>query len=267
MGTENVPTLLSCYFGNTSNFQEETMVKNISIFLVGLFAGICAVFVPRMVAMLNGGHADVQYWDPEYIMLGLAFSLIIGGVTVIFEQNKQKTAAETFMTALGIPALLAGALNSGYAGNNLGELQTVNQRLNESLAQKSNIPIEKGVTNVVPLEATPPNSYSPISRSGFSLISDAHAGDGPPTNEGLKLGIRVEQTPYLIVLKKFNTKEEALKSAAELRKMFPQATAVQSNQSFFVIEGNKPLSKSDALLKAIDLQSRTGVNPSLLQAK
>ena len=243
------------------------MVKNISIFLVGLFAGICAVFVPRMVAMLNGGHADVQYWDPEYIMLGLAFSLIIGGVTVIFEQNKQKTAAETFMTALGIPALLAGALNSGYAGNNLGELQTVNQRLNESLAQKSNIPIEKGVTNVVPLEATPPNSYSPISRSGFSLISDAHAGDGPPTNEGLKLGIRVEQTPYLIVLKKFNTKEEALKSAAELRKMFPQATAVQSNQSFFVIEGNKPLSKSDALLKAIDLQSRTGVNPSLLQAK
>jgi len=243
------------------------MFKKLQTFFVGFFAGICAVFVPRMVAMLNGGHADVQYWNFEYVMVGSAFSLIIGGVTVIFVQSEQKTAAEIFMTALGIPALLAGALNSGSTGNNLGELQAVNQRLNESLAQKSNIPIEKDVTNIVPLEATPPYSHGPTSQSGFSLISVAHAGAEPPTHEGLKLGIRVEQTPYLVVLKKFHTKEEALKEVVELRKVFPHATAVQSNQSFFVIESNKPLSKSDALLKAINLQSRTGLNPSLLQAK
>lgn len=37
-------------------------------------------------------------------------------------------------------------------------------------------------------------------------------------------------------------------------KIVPKATAVQSNQSFLVIDGEKPRSKSDALLKAVNLQ-------------
>ena len=117
------------------------MAKYVSTFLIGLFASICAVFVPRMVAMLNGGHGDLQYFNRDFVLVGIAFALVIGGVTVIFFQGKQKSAGEIFMAALGIPALLAGALNSGTTGNNFSDLQSVNQKLNESLAQKSGIKI------------------------------------------------------------------------------------------------------------------------------
>lgn len=235
-------------------------------FFIGFFASVCAVFIPRMAAMLTGGHIDVQYWNIEYISVGLMFSLVIGGVTTIFVQGTQKTAAEIFMTALGIPAVLAGALNSGVAGNNLGELHSVNQKLTEMLAQKSSVPIEKGATNIAPLKPLSANSNQSISISSFSFISNAQAGvTQPAVDEGLKLGINVEQTPHLIVLKKNNTKEEALRSAEELRRTFPDAMVVQSNQNFYVIDGNKPLSKSAALLKAINLQSKTDLKPSLLQ--
>lgn len=246
------------------------MAKNITTFLIGFFASICAVFVPRMVAMLNGSHAEMQYLHRDYVLVGLAFAFIIGGITVIFEQSKQKSAGEIFMTALGIPALLAGALSSGTAGNNLNELQANNKKLVNVLKQQSSITIEDEATNITPLEATPSNSHSPISQSGFSLISDAQAQASDvvhATNEGLQLGIQVEQTPYLIVLEKFKNKEEAIKKAVELRKIFPKATAVQSNKNFLVIDGEKPLSKSDALLKAIDLQGKTNLKPSLLKTK
>lgn len=246
------------------------MAKYVSTFMIGFFASLCAVFVPRMVAMLNGGHIEMQYFPRDFILVGLVFSLVIGGITVIFQQGRKKSAAEVFMTALGIPALLAGALSSGATGNNLNDLQAVNQRLSESLAQKSDISIEEKSTNITPLETIPSNTLPPVSGSGFPLISDAHAqtgGAAPESNQGLKLGIQVEQASYLIVLGEFSSKTEAMQKAAELRKIVPKATAVQSNQSFLVIDSEKPRSKSEALLKAINLQKTTGLKPYLLQAK
>jgi hypothetical protein len=246
------------------------MPKYVSSFLIGLFATICAVFVPSMVAMLNGGHGDLQYFHRDFILVGIAFALVIGGITVIFEQSKQKSAGEIFMTALGIPALLAGALNSGTTGNNFSDLQSVNQKLNASLAQKSGISIEEKTTNITPLEAIPTNTRSPISKSGFSLISDAQAReneDATHKNVGLNFGIQVEQQSYLIVLDKLSSKEEAIQKAGALRKTIPKAMAVQSGQNFLVIDGEEPLSKSGALLKAIELQNKTRLKPYLLQAK
>jgi hypothetical protein len=246
------------------------MLKYISTFVIGFFASLCAVFVPRMVAMLNGSSTALQYFHRDYILVGFAFALVIGGITVIFEKGRQKSAAEIFMAALGIPALLAGALNSGTTGNNMSSLQSVNQKLSENLAQKSGIAVEEKASNIIPLETIPNNGQSPTSKPGFSFISDARARenwDDSKINVSLNLGIQVEQTPYLIVLGTFNSKTEALQKAVELRKLFPKATAVQSGQNFLVIDGQEPLSKSDALLKAIEVQNKSGLKPYLLQAK
>jgi len=246
------------------------MARNISTFLIGFFASICAVFVPRMVAMLNGNHADLQYFKNDYVLIGLGFAVVIGVVTVIFEQGKSKKASETFMTALGIPALLAGALNSGTAGNDLSALQADNQKLNASLAQKSGITIEEKAGTIVPLEATPTNTHSSNSKTGFSLITVAHAEENKSyteNNSSLQLGIQAEQTRYLIVLGKFNNKDAAIQKAGELRATIPKATAVQSDQDFLVIDGGVPLSKSNALLKAIELQNKSALKPYLIQAK
>ena len=246
------------------------MTRNISTFLIGLFASICAVFVPRMVAMLNGNHGDLQYFHSDYVLVGLGFAVVIGVITVIFEQGKSKKAPDIFMTALGIPALLAGALNTGTAGNDLSALQAANRKLNESLSQKSGISIEEKAGTIVPLEVIPANTHSSNSQTGFSLITDAKAEENKnytENNPGFQLGIRAEQTHYMIVLGKFNNKNAAIQKAGELRAIIPKATAVQSDQDFLVIDGGEPLSKSDALLKAIELQNKTGVKPYLMQAK
>ena len=82
-----------------------------------------------MVAMLNSGHGDLEYFHRDYVLVGFVFAFVIGVITAIFEQGKDKKAPDIFMTALGIPALLAGALNSGTAGGDLSALQATNQRL------------------------------------------------------------------------------------------------------------------------------------------
>lgn len=246
------------------------MPNNISTFLIGFFASICAVFVPRMVTMLNSSNGGLQYFHRDYVLVGLAFALLIGVITVIFEQGKNKKASETFMTALGIPALLAGALNSGVAGNDVTELQTANQKLNEALAQKSGISIEEKTSTIVPLEAAPANPRPPVSQSSFSFITVAQAREdeyAPAKSTSLNLSTQADQPRYLIVLEKFKTKAEAIQRAEGLRKALPRAAAVQSDRNFLVIDSEEPLKKSDALLKAIELQNKTGLKPYLLQVK
>ena len=246
------------------------MPNNISIFLIGFFASICAVFVPRMVAMLNAVHSELHYFKQDYVLIGIAFAAVIGGITVIFEQGKNKKASETFMTALGIPALLAGALNTGTAGNEVGTLQADNQKLKASLAQGNGISIEKKASTIVPLEKSSANSHSSATQTSFTLINVAQAADGenaPQKNAGLQLGIQKEQAQYLIVLNKLNSREKAIQEAEELRKTIPKATAVQSDQNFLVIDGEGPLGESDALLKAIKIKNGAGLKPYLLQAK
>jgi hypothetical protein len=244
---------------------EKNMNKHILDFLIGCFAALCAVFVPRMVAMLNGNTADLQFFHSSYVVLGAAFSFVIGVITAIFEQYKHKSAAETFITALGIPALLAGALNTGTATSSLQSLATDNRKLTNALQQRSGIPVEEGTTAIVPLQFVPDKS----SQSDIQIIPSAMAQTmvSQPGNDALNFGIRVEQKAYVVVLDKTGSREEALGKAAELRKIIPSATVVQSNQDFLVVDSAKPSNKSDALLKALDLQDKTGRRTYLLQVK
>jgi hypothetical protein len=248
---------------NPTLSQEKNMNKHFLDFLIGCFAALCAVFVPRMLAMLNSDTEDLQFFHASYVVLGAAFSLVIGIITAIFEQYKNKSAAETFMTALGIPALLAGALNTGTATSSLQSLATDNQKLTNALQQKSGIPVEEGATVIVPLQIAPDKS----SRFDIQIIPSAMAQTMvvPPADDGLNFGIQVEQKSYVVVLDKTGSRDDALDKADKLRKTIPSATVVQSNQDFLVVDSAKPSNKTDALLKALDLQNRTGQKPYLLQ--
>lgn len=242
------------------------MNKHVANFSIGFFASLCAVFVPRMLAMLNSNSGDIQFFHANYIAVGLVFSLVIGGVTVIFEYSKNKTVADTFMTALGIPALLAGALNTGTASVDLHNSESSNQKLVEVLKTQSGIRIEEGSAGITPLQAV---QNSPQSRLDFSLIPSAHAQDNQADSgeNQYNLGIQVEQKPYVVVLGKSNNQAEALQKAAMLRTIVPDATAVQSGKDFLVIDGTANRSRADAMLRAIELQNKTGLKPYLLQVK
>ncbi len=240
------------------------MSKNVVNFSVGFFASVCAVFVPRMMSMLSNSE-QVRHFDNDYIVVGLVFALIIGVITVIFEQSKNnKTAAETFMTALGIPALLAGTLNTGMAGNELHKSATTTNKLIESMQQQSGI--QEEAAEIIFLQADPANGSSHFD---FQLIPSAHAEEetGPDSGDGLNLGIRVEQKPYVVVLETTGDRAEAFNKVAELRKVAPLATVVQSDKSYLVIDNPQKREKSDALLAAIQLRKSAHLNPRLLQVK
>lgn len=239
------------------------MAKHFVNFLIGFFASICAVFVPRMMSMLNNSE-QVRHFDTGYIVVGLLFALVIGVITVIFEQTKSKTAAETFMTALGIPALLAGTINTGMAGDALDKSATTNNKLIESIQRQNSIPEDAAEIHF--LQADPGNSSSHFD---FHLIPSAHAEEvTAPDNGGeLNLGIRIEQKPYVVVLEKTDDRAKAFSKASELRKVAPQATVVQSGQEYLVIDSPQKREKSEALFAAIQLKEKARLNPRLLQVK
>ncbi len=250
------------------------MNKHLMDFIIGCFASLCAVFVPRMVAMLNDPSGNLQFFHANYVLVGIVFALTIGGITALLEQKNKKPPSETFMTALGIPALLAAALNTGTDTSTLHRLATEKQQVTDELQQKSGIeelqPANatknrgEGIS-LVPLQAEPESH----SRFDLQIIPNARAQTAapPPKSGGFKLGIQLEQKPYVVVLGKSDDKAGALRKAENLRKVIPTATAVQSDQGFLVVDSISPSNKSDALLRAIDLQKRTGLKPYLLQVK
>ena len=239
-------------------------MSNLKIFAIGCFASLCAVFVPRMLAMLHGDNANMQLFHINYIIVGLIFSFIIGGVTVIFAQADTKKAPEIFMTSLGIPALLAGALNTGTASNELRYSSSVNKSLMEAIQKQSGITEDAAG---IKLLRTEPSARSQFE---FPLIANAHAQDrknASNSHVGFNLGIQVEQKPYVVVLEKSSNKADALQKAEALRKVAPRATVAQSNQDFLIIDNPEQRNKSDALLQAVDLKNKTNLKPYLLQVK
>lgn len=244
---------------------EKTMTRHITNFTIGFFASLCAVFVPRMLALLSGNGSEIQLLHVNYVVVGMLFSLIIGGVTAILEQSKNRTAAERFMSALGIPALLAGALNTGTASVDLRNSEADNQKLAAALQKQSGIRISDEAVTITPLQPVRDDR----GRFDFSLISSAYAGDeaSPAQKGGIGLGIQVEQKPYVVVLDKSKSEAEALKKAQKLRKTVPGATAVQSGDGYLVIDGTETRTKSDAILRAIELKNETKLKPYLLQVK
>jgi hypothetical protein len=244
---------------------EKTMTRHIANFTIGFFASLCAVFVPRMLAMLNSGGNEIQLLSVNYVAVGMLFSLIIGGVTAILEQARSRTAAERFMSALGIPALLAGALSTGTASVDLRNSEASNQKLTAALQKQSGIRISDEPAMITPLQPVRDDR----GRFDFSLIPSAYAGDdaAQPQQVAVNLGIQVEQKPYVVVLEKSKSEAEALKKAEKLRKTVPNATAVRSGDRYLVIDGTATRTKSDAMLRAIELKNQTKLKPYLLQVK
>jgi hypothetical protein len=241
-------------------------------FLVGLVAGICAVFVPRLASLLViDDLARVTIFPAPFILLGLVFALIIGLVAMILEHGKQRPLGDVFVTALGIPAVIAASVaNSGATG----QIQSVRQQyanVVREAATAEKINKDDNATSVQLLIEKP----TPSPRGELEMllgIQTAFAGDEPPNKTSKdksaltgSTGVLFHEPEYAIVIHSASNQEDAIKRAAELKKSVPSSQAVKLGDTFRVISGIKP--ENAATLEAVRLKREFGLNPELVRVE
>lgn len=237
-------------------------------FFVGFVAGLCAALIPRLSAVLASG-SDIEVINKPYVLASLVFALLIGAVIMILEWGKSRSPADIFMSALALPALLSGSLNTaeGVHASKLAaqdNLELIGAL--EKSEQIKKLPYQK----IIPLGKTAINPTDSPNSLEFDFISKAYAEDIALRETGFDLGFNVITQSYYIVLDKAATENEAQNKAADLRPQVPGASVVKgSDGSFFVIAAPNPAPRSKAVLDLIKLKEKLGstITTDLLEAK
>jgi len=239
----------------TTNPSAGTTTNPFAKFGIGLVAGFAAVLLPRLVASLAQGDATTIVFIPTpYYYLALLIGAFLGAVMVIFEYQKPAAPRETFMTALALPAVIAGGLGTASGVGSVADLKGESERLQQAFRQEEGIVRQGSFNSIEPLGGATPGASGQNDSSPFpSLISFAYAG-GPAQAlaqaEPLKFGIQIQQSRYVVVLKQTKTEQEAIQDAQRFRTKVPSARAVKADNGFYVISGEGPQFEVDALLSA-----------------
>src|SRR5262245_127434 len=156
-----------------------TIQNPIAKLTIGMFAVLAAGTIPRLVAALgkpNAGGVVLVGFTDGYIQVMVAFALMVGVTLMIFEWGVPKPPRDSFMAALGIPAVSVGAFNTAVLTK---QVESVGQAVDQALrvgASELNVPIEpREGPRIEPLTVIP-------EKSGFlpSLVTPAYAQSGAP---------------------------------------------------------------------------------------
>jgi hypothetical protein len=258
---------------------EATTDNAIAKFIVGFVAALCAITFPRLLARLaQSEELPIVFFPTPYLVMAIVVALLIGLVIVIFEYKVRTQPRHTFMTALGIPALIAGALSTSSSLGNLGNIKNDNERLRQQVSQESDIDKAGSFSSIKPIE---PNASPapPVPAKKTSLlplpVGEAHAQANAAApearaNNEIRFGIQVQQPRYVVVLKQAQSQDEALREAQALRQQVPSAQAVKTDSGYFVVRGDGPRTETDAVLAAARVQKALGagkLRPVLVEVK
>lgn len=239
-------------------------------FCIGLFAGLCASLFPRLVAELatpNTGDNFILF-SQDYLLLSLVFSIFIGAVITIFEWETTRSPKDIFMSALAVPAILSGALNTTATVNNIKQLDAKNNEYQQTIQSLMEIP-SLTPTTITPLTKRDPAPLNKNNKTiGFSLLSMAYAAPAnvQPTTT-YNFGVVQKQKNYVVVLDQANSKQEAEQKAAAIRQKTPVTIVRSGNNNYFIITTSGKQNKASALNEAIQLKTQRGLQPSLQQIR
>jgi hypothetical protein len=252
----------------------DQIVRRTGQFAVGTFAGICAAFVPRLTLMIgppaHSAAVNVEALPATYVVAALVFSLLIGGVAVILEWDGARTPRDTFMAALGVPALLTGVFSTA---NLSGEAL----RYAEKVKQISD---ERVIEEQIPVEGGPQASLAPAGGgwlSGLHVIPTAFAHElavpvpvaYEPRQEKRGPGVRYREPRYWVVLDTFETEADAKKRAAQLGSRYGALRVFNIGKSYFVCPSEGSFPYSAAVSKAVEIkrQSEGALGPKLVRVE
>lgn len=238
-------------------------------FAIGFVATLCATIAPRLLAALGTrDSANVTFITLQWTEFALILALLVGLVISIFEWRVPRAPRDTFMTTLGIPAILAGALS---ANSNAGELQNAIGKANEladTLSKESGITIEPKVGS--------PETGRQGALTDF-LMPPVYAASAEATIESAEaqgsLAIRVRQPRYLIVLDRAATRQDADAKASQLSQRLaegarsqPLSVLVQPRGGeFLVVVAGGARVKADAMLEAVRVKNTYHLSPTLVE--
>jgi hypothetical protein len=244
--------------------QADRIGRRVGRFAVGAFAGLCAAFVPRLAFIVGPGTSTtaltMDAFDGRYVLAAFAFSVLIGGVAMILEWESDRSPRDTFMAALGIPAILTGMFNTASASRDavmLGERLKV---INDSRAAEEQIPVVEGAAAVRPSSGW---------MRDLALIPPVFAEERAPTQKTpAKVGVVYREPRYWVVLDAATTREEAARRAAQLGRRYGALTVQQVDRSYFVCPPGGALTYSEAVSKAISLKraSQGTLTPKLVRS-
>lgn len=125
--------------GETSRGRD--MLPQVGKFLIGVFAGLCAIFVPRIVTELSAydPSGELELFNTDFIVLAALLAVFLGGVVMILKWRQVCHPPEIFMAALGVPALLAGAFNMSVSVDTLSRKSAQIAALSEEISRSSGI--------------------------------------------------------------------------------------------------------------------------------
>ena len=198
-----------------------------------------------------------------YLYIAVLFALLIGAVVMIMEWGVPKGPSATFMTALGLPALLAGALNTSNGAYVLDAKSKTNLELTEVVRSLSQIP-EISADEIIHLSSTT-DTINSSNLIRMNIIGEAYADSNSSKQQSFNFNpsMKIQQQQYYIILKKVASKSKANQRTLEIIPNVQNAQSVQIDDNYFVID-SKTRSKSDAVLESIRLKDK-GFNPVLLK--
>ena len=240
-------------------------------FFIGLVAAICAVFFPRLIAALTAGeHPRITFVSPEYFVLALCFSVMVAVAVMILEWRVPRAPRDTFMTTLGVPAMLAGALSASEGTAALQQMHATQEQLEQELGNAKGIKIESAIR-------TGADGQGLAERFSDVIVAPAYAEPRQPVQhvQAPRLGIYVEEPRCFIVFDRAPKREDANARMADLtarlNRINPQRPlqlqVERQGNEFLVVVSGGPRPKSAALLEALRLKDAYHVAPTLVEVQ
>jgi hypothetical protein len=228
--------------------------------LVGLFAGVCATFLPRIITALSTSDptGKINVFGADFIMLAIVFSAFLGIGVMILKWADPLQPAALFTAALGVPALVAGAFNMSASVNQL------QQKTTEASALASAVRQQTGVRTLQPEALRLPGPQSLLLPGDWlqrlALVSPAFAADlnAVIQQRSFDAGTVIDERRYLIVLQSFPTLEEAQKALDAYKAVAPGATVVEGTATSYIVDGLDAQPESAATIRAVELQQQLG---------
>lgn len=219
-------------------------------FAVGVFAGALASFFPRLVAVLGGDpNGNVELFSSTYLLVGGLVALAVGVVVAIVDNEPQRQARDVFMTALGVPTLLMGALTTGATAHNATVADLKIQSIAKELAAKTQIPIRTDVPAIDAPAARAPAAPGQLGLLDL-LVPSAHAqAVAQAAPQANRLGITLRETRYVTVYQEARD-DAALRplQQALTRRGLPTRTVALADGRHLLVAAGPARGYSDAVL-------------------